>query len=286
MNTIKKASILFLSVMTLYSCKTTKDKSIEYVTDPISEVQTHAEKDSVPNQRQRVKGEWIVLKAMGRDINAMENRAYIDFNAKESKIYGFTGCNYINGGFKMEGNDNIAFSNVITTSKYCDAISDEIRILQGMERAFSFVVYRKSGLYYMDIQDSNGKTVMHTKRHNADVMTGTWKVTAINGKTITGEQPLLVIDVPELKLHGKVGCNIINGAIGLDRNKDWFVQFQGIASTRSVCDKEMMDMQRDLLVSLEEVEQIVRINFDKIRLNDKDKNEVLMLERTNISTKR
>ena len=83
-----------------------------------------------------------------------------------------------------------------------------------------------------------------------------------------------------MKLHGKAGCNIFNGEIGLDRNKDWFIQFQNINVSRMKCDEAKMSIERDLLVALEEVEIIKRENGGKsILLLDKNKNELLQLER-------
>lgn len=265
----------------LFSCKIiSKDNSkIEYVTEPIAEAQTRSEKASVPNQKQRIKGEWIIVNASGKSINAMDERAYINFSPKDGKIYGFTGCNYINGNFNIENNDDIKFSNIITTTKYCDAISDENNILDALEQAIKFSIYKKDNLYYMDMKDVTGRTVMHTKRHNADVLSGSWAVKSIHKKNISDKQMKLIIDIPELKLHGNLGCNIINGTIGLDRNKDWFIQFYSITSTNNHCNGFDLNIERDLLIALEEVEYIDRKNYNEVVLCDKDKTEVLSLKR-------
>lgn len=270
------------------SCKSPKDsnKGIEYISEPITEVQTHSEKNVVPDQKQRVKGEWIILKASGKEINSLDERAYINFSPKEDKIYGFTGCNYINGKYEVSNENSIRFSDIITTAKHCDAVRDENNILNGLNTAMTFVVYRKDGLFYLDLKDSNGKTVVHMKHHNADVLTGTWEVTSIYEHAITENKPQLVIDIPELKLHGNLGCNIINGNIGLDRNKDWFVQFQRIVSTKRNCEEKFMDIERDLLVALEEVEYIDRTNYENIILRDKNRNNIISLKRIEIKVEK
>lgn len=266
----------------LFSCKTGHKNSskIEYVDGPLTEAQSRAEKESVPNQKQRVRGEWTILNASGKNIDAMEERAYLNFSPKEGKIYGFTGCNYINGDFNIENHDDIKFNNIITTSRHCDAISDETNILNALNASAKFAVYKKDNLYYMDLKDETGRSIMHTKRHNADVLTGTWKVNSIHKKNVSGQGIKLIIDIPELKLHGNLGCNLINGTIGLDRNKDWFIQFYSITSTKNDCDGSSLNTERDLMIALEEVEYIDRKSYDKIVLCDKDKKEVLSLERT------
>lgn len=282
--TIHITAIACLCLM--LSCKTAnKDTSkIEYVNEPITEEQTRSDKIAVPDQKQRVKGEWIILNAGGKDIDAMDERAYIDFSPKEGRIYGFTGCNYINGSFNIENDNGIDFYNVITTTRHCDAVSDEHNILNAINAAATFSIYKKSDLYYMDLKDSAGTTVMHTKRHNADVLSGSWAVSSIHGKGITGNKLTLIIDIPELKLHGNLGCNIINGQIGLDRNKDWFIQFFNITSTNNNCGGETMNIERNLLIALEEVEYINRKNRNEAILCDKDKKEVLSLVRKKFDT--
>lgn len=281
MNKFISYIIIGLSVITA-SCKTAETKDIEYVTEPITEIQTNFEQKSLPNQNKLIKGEWVIIKASGKSINDLEERAYINFNALDGKIYGYTGCNYINGNFSVDGNTNLRITDIITTAKECDAINEERSIIEGLNNASSFSIYKKDGLYYLDIKSADGKTAVHAKRHNADVLTGTWKVTAIEKKPVDNDRLRLVIDIPELKLHGEAGCNIINGTIGLDRNKDWFIQFQSIASTKRACDGETMSLERNLLIALEEVEYIQRLSFNEIKLQDKNRNEVLTLKRIEI----
>lgn len=279
--------ITLTSLSLLFSCKTgLKDNpKIEYITEPITEAQSRAERISVPNQKQRVRGEWIILNSSGKAIDAMDERAYINFSPREGKIYGFTGCNYINGDFNIENNDNIEFSNIITTTRHCDAISDENNILNALGTASKFIIYKKSDLYFMDLEDAAGKRIMHTKRHNADVLTGVWKINTIHGKNVSNQEIDLVIDIPELKLYGNLGCNRLNGTIGLDRNKDWFIQFYSITSTNNNCNDTALNLERDLLIALEEVEYIDRKDHNNVRLLDKDKKEVLSLKRSELETK-
>ena len=79
--------------------------------------------------------------------------------------------------------------------------------------------------------------------------------------------------------------HIINGQIGLDRNKDWFIQFYSITSTNNNCNDTALNLERDLLIALEEVEYIDRKDHNNVRLLDKDKKEVLSLKRSELETK-
>ncbi len=284
-----KITILLLSalMMSFASCKTQSSKKVEYIEEPITvEAEQDSQKKNVPDQRQRVKGEWIIISANGNELSQTEERPYIDFSAREGRIYGFTGCNIVNGNFSVQPGNKIKFDNVITTMKFCDGISDERCVLNGLNEADNFTVYRQDDLYYLDIKNAAGETVLHMKRHNADVLTGTWGVSSIEGRHVSDKQIKLIIDVPESKIYGDTGCNIINGTLGVDRNKDWFIQFYSIVSTKKMCDEKSMKIERNLLVALEKVEFIHRISNKEMKLTDKDGNEVLHLHLINLKESR
>lgn len=258
---------------------TTTTTSTETISANITENLPHTKK--AVKSPQNLRGEWIVIKAMGKPVDSMNERAYIFFSSKESKIYGYTGCNYINGIYSVYEGSEIALNNIITTRKYCEAVNEEHNILNGINTAFSYTIYKDSatGLDMLDLKNKVGQTVLHMKRHNADIISGTWTVESIKGKNNFNQEIQLVIDVPELHLHGKTGCNFINGDIGIDRNKDWFVQFQSISSTRKLCSNEAMKVERELLIALEEVEFINKKSSDIIALIDKNRKEVLVLKK-------
>ena len=281
----------FILSIILFSCgsiKENKHVSTEKLSDTTTiKSETSTFTDNSPHTKkaiqspQNLRGEWIIIKAMGRPVDTMKERAYIFFSSKENKIYGYTGCNYINGGYSIYEGFEISLKDIITTSKICEAINEERNIIQGINSAFSYSIYKdsKTGLDMLDLKDNTGHTVLHMKRHNADVISGTWSVESIRGKDNLNQEIQLVIDVPELHLHGKTGCNFINGDIGIDRNKDRFVQFQSISSTRKMCDDKTMKVERELLIALEEVEFIKKKSNDIYALLDKNRKEVLVLKK-------
>ena len=57
---------------------------------------------------------------------------------------------------------------------------------------------------------------MTLEKRMVDLLNGSWKVTTIDGKKITEENPTMVIDIPEAKLSGFAGCNRMFGGISLD----------------------------------------------------------------------
>ena len=232
---------------------------------------------------QNVRGEWIIIKASGKEIDTLDERAYLFFSRHDNKLYGYTGCNYINSDYKAEGG-KIAFSNIIISQRRCDAIRDEASILNALNRAASYEIYKDNrlDLEILDVKDKSSKVFLNTKRHKADVLSGVWSVKSIHGERIDAGKVQLVIDIPEAHLHGSGGCNIINGDIGLDRNKDWFIQFQGITASNKSCGDVDMSLRRELLIALEEVEYIDKQSDSVYSLLDKNKKEVILLNRENI----
>ena len=135
---------------------------------------------------QNVRGEWIIIKASGKEIDTLDERAYLFFSRHDNKLYSYTGCNYINSDYKAEGG-KIAFSNIIISQRRCDAIRDEASILNALNRAASYEIYKDNrlDLEILDVKDKSGKVVLHTKRHKADVLSGVWSVTSIHGERTT-----------------------------------------------------------------------------------------------------
>ncbi len=241
-------------------------------------------KESVENAKSKLDGEWIILSALGKETNPRTGqRPYMAFNMSDNKIYGNLGCNYINGSYTLREKNGISFGDVTTTLRDCDFLREETNIVESINRAASFNIHKKNGKLFLELFDASKNLLLTSKRHYANMLSGSWTVKKIKGKEIEDMTIELVIDIPELKLHGNTGCNIINGAIGLDRNKDWFVQFLDISSTRRACDKKTTAIERDLLVALEEVEIINRQNDKTTELLDKDKNVVLTLKRTQLT---
>lgn len=53
-----------------------------------------------------VDGKWNVLKVNGEDVVVTGDKTpFIEFNAEESKVHGYTGCNIMNGAYTQNGKE-------------------------------------------------------------------------------------------------------------------------------------------------------------------------------------
>ena len=133
----------------------------------------------------RIYGEWIILSANGRDMNLRDSAPYIDINASDGKIYGDVGGNVVNACFEIPERGHISVSEIEMTHLPSAYIREEDDIKTGLGDACSYTITKKKNdIYYLDLLDKRGNIVVHAKRHNADVMTGMWRIDKINGNEI------------------------------------------------------------------------------------------------------
>lgn len=278
--------VLFIcGCIILSSCSMFKDnKKIDTpqkgttVTEGGSPVSTQTVSSQAANEKQ-ISGEWYMVSVYNKKI-VSENLPFLNFNITDGRVYGNNGCNVINGGFKITANKEISFTQMVSTMMACPHFKYEAQIMKALSEAVGYSFSTQSGVIFLNLMDRLGATVLQLKRHNIDFLNGAWTVKEIHGKSIDNPAVKLVIDVPELRLHGNSGCNIINGSVGVDPKKENAVQFLQIVSTRKMCPD--MKVETSLLVALEEVESAKKKNSNEVILYDNKHNPVVVLKRLNL----
>lgn len=227
-----------------------------------------------------INGEWTVFSVDGETISG-EERPYIIFSEKENKIYGSNGCNIINGDYEATESGEIAFINIISTMMACDNSPYENAINNGINNAAMYSITQNGHEYYMTISSFENQELLVLRKHNMDFLNGAWRVSEINNKKNKNESITLMFDITELRLHGNTGCNLVNGSIYIDSDKNNSIQFHGLIATRMACPENDMKTETALLVALEEVEHAEKDNENTVKFFDKDKNEILVLTKIN-----
>lgn len=221
-------------------------------------------------------GEWIIYEVNLEKIEG-EERPYIYFNIPNHRFYGSNGCNTINGDFSVKA-DSISLSNIISTQKACHDAPYEYQINYALGQITKYDVIRQGNEHYLNLYDSNNIKVLVLRRHNMDYLNGTWQVIGISGISYNDDKLKIVIDIPELKLHGNTGCNVVNGQLLIDPDKENSIQFHQLITTRMVCPTQSLETA--FLVALEEVEA-AKLSEDgsEVSMLDKKGNEVLRLKK-------
>lgn len=157
-----------------------------------------------------------------------------------------------------------------------EGITDyEINQALGATRFYTWEI--KGSDYYLYFLDSTKRQVMSLMHQNFDFLNGSWNVTRINDTKVNNPDVQLVIDVPEGKVHGNTGCNILNGSLETDMEAANSISFSAIATTRMACPAP--NYETELLVALEEASTAKPISPNEVILLNSQGKQVLLLTR-------
>lgn len=221
-------------------------------------------------------GEWVIYNVGEEDVKGDE-RPYVNFSVADGRFYGSNGCNVINGDFRIEGNQRMVLENVIATQRFCADAYHEAAINKALGEVYTYTIDRKGNEYYLGLNNINNCRLMVLRKHNMDYLNGAWRVTSVSGKKCEDESVQLLIDIPELRIHGNTGCNILNGTLYIDPDKEDAIQFQQIVTTRMAC--KDANQETAFLIALEEVDVCRKGKDNTAIMYDKDDNVVLVLKK-------
>lgn len=229
------------------------------------------------SQLNAIAGEWTIQYVNGQKITGDE-RPYINFESSTGRFYGSNGCNILNGDFKLEDGNRILFENVISSMKMCDNAPWETLINGAVNQAVSFKLEEKGNEASLSLFGAQAQSpLLVLERHNLDFLNGAWGVVSINGHKVQSQEMKFVIDIPEQKIHGNAGCNILNGSILVDPDTESSIQFYELATTRMTCP----DIQEEtaLLLALEEANSARRLQNGTVALLSKAGKEIVVIKR-------
>lgn len=226
----------------------------------------------------RLNGEWVFYNLYGEKVTG-EERPYINIVNDEGRFYGSNGCNILNGTVVSPKEGDIQFTNILSTRKFCQNAPFEYKINVALDAVKGYSIKQFGHEYYLDLTDKNGYIIVVLRRHNMDFLNGAWRVTSINGELNRNEGVEIVIDIPEGRIHGNTGCNLLNGQVTIDPDKNNSIQFGNIGTTRMMC--QDMQTETSFLVALEEVEAAYADGNNAASLYNSRGKQVLGLERIN-----
>lgn len=233
---------------------------------------------TITNPAEQLYGEWNIISIRKKPISTRE-RAYIYLDFASHKVYGNNGCNTMNGTFKQNGND-IIFKDFITTEASCHNATGERTIMKTLSEVQHYSLSILYQVEYLNLLNSKGQVLMTLRRQNLDLLNGAWIVKEVEGNNILNANVRLVIDAVMNTIHGNTGCNIINGIITIDPEKDFAIQFEDLHSSGNDCDN--IDNETAVLIALEQTEACKRINDNEVGFLDGKGRIVLVLSRINV----
>lgn len=231
-------------------------------------------------------GEWTAFDVKGKAVTG-DDRPYIIFEKNNDNpylvnCYANNGCNTLNGmmsvtpGGKMQSSSQFA-----STMRMCPDAPYEIGFTEAINYVNNYTLEKIGSEYLLYLKNAAGQTLMVLRKADAGFMNGAWRVTRLGGKDISDNTQMeMVIDIPELKVHGNAPCNVFNGSIFIDPAKQNSIQFRDIATTRMSCPE--LQLEQELLVALEQVETVVPGHDETAILKDNQGRQLMVLKRINL----
>lgn len=267
-------------VVGLSSCGSLKKSNSTAVKVDNKVEESQEDQSIVPYSVEDLEGEWTISSVGGHKVTG-ENRPYVNFSLQDNKMYGSNGCNIINGGLIVKGN-NMSFDKVISTMMACPDAPYEQAINLALENTRTYSISKRGHEFYLELKNGSKQTVMVLRKHNMYFLNGTWHIEEIDGQKYNLPDMQMVLDVQELRLHGNTGCNLVNGSLVIDPDKSNSIQFNNLASTRMMCDPESMKAETACLVALESVEFAKKGRHDTVQLFDKDNKVVMVIKKVEV----
>ncbi|MDE7153353.1 MAG: META domain-containing protein [Muribaculaceae bacterium] len=229
----------------------------------------------------KINGKWAIMSVLGEQIVGDEHPE-IYFEAESHKFYGNNGCNTMNGTFTITGENKILLSDVITTMMLCPDAPFEYKINQALGQIAAYSLTTEQQDSYLSLQTVRGTTVMVLHRSDNDYMDGVWRVMSINGDRMAVDEEMnLVIDIPEGRLHGVMGGNVVNGKVLVDSEQANSIQFISLISSRQPT--RYQSQETALMLALENVTSWSKDGNLHVILKDASGKEMLKLQRVDLN---
>lgn len=274
---LTSASIL----LAMSACKTQK---VVNTTPVVGVVKTQTVEQTEGTIQKVLYGEWTASQVGDQHVTG-ENRPYIVFDEDSNnpflvKCYANNGCNTLNGEYAVTpGGKMKATGELISTMMMCPDAPYEMGFNMALNTVESYSIEKIGSDYLMYLKDGSGATTLILRKSDLDFVNGAWTVQKIGNTPAPQEAEMkIVIDIPELKIHGNAGCNVLNGDIKLNPDVQNSIEFTNLATTRMMC--PYMETEQEFIKALESAKKVATTsNKDIIFFTDASGNTVVVLKR-------
>lgn len=274
---LTSASIL----LAMSACKTQK---VVNTTPVVGVVKTQTVEQTEGTIQKVLYGEWTASQVGDQHVTG-ENRPYIVFDEDSNnpflvKCYANNGCNTLNGEYAVTpGGKMKATGELISTMMMCPDAPYEMGFNMALNTVESYSIEKIGSDYLMYLKDGAGATTLILRKSDLDFVNGAWTVQKIGNTPAPQEAEMkIVIDIPELKIHGNAGCNVLNGDIKLNPDVQNSIEFTNLATTRMMC--PYMETEQEFIKALESAKKVATTsNKDIIFFTDASGNTVVVLKR-------
>lgn len=235
--------------------------------------------NAFPIPHEIINGKWVINSVRGIPTLG-DDRPYIIFDETAKQMYANNGCNTLNAEYNISAENLIKFYNILSTQRYCHDAKFEAEINDAISNVYKISFTQIGNEYYLDFLKMDGSNLITLRKANLEFIDGIWKIAEINGNSskLKNKNYELALDITEMKLHGNIGCNTVNGTILLDASKNNSITFLDLRSTKMSCPDTELELE--ILIALESVEKYKKENDKILYLYDKNGNKLLELINT------
>lgn len=230
-----------------------------------------------------IDGEWTIVEINGANLSSDTNKPFIGIDTAKKRMFGNSGCNRMMGQLSFEPNaKKISFSSVATTRMACMNMIIEENILNTLK----FVqFYRVENRETLLLCNGNKRPIVVLEKKQSlesilSSLSGKWMIKTLENNPISvtdQESPFLSFDTAESRIHGNLGCNIVNGSFSVDPEKIDRIHFSKMISTMRACPD--MDLEQKLLKAVESVSSFKIQPKGLLNLYDEENNLLVTLEK-------
>lgn len=229
-------------------------------------------------------GDWAILDIEGNQVKTSEeDYPYIGFQPSATApgildFYAYNGCNFLNGKVTVKNGVISHNSDFISTMKMCPDAEYELAIAGALEKMKSLKVQRLNNESFLYLNDAAGNTIMTLRRHNLNFLEGAWRVTQLGDTKVPAKAELqIVVDLSSNTIHGDAGCNVLNGSVNIDMDRENGISFSRLTTTRMTCPD--IALEQSFLEALGNVRSAIQVGKDNAHLRDLAGNTIIILKR-------
>lgn len=224
-------------------------------------------------------GEWNIVTVAGEQTTG-EELPFIGLDMEAKRLYGYTGCNRMMGGFEVDtlNAGKIHFTQVATTRMMCPDMNLETKVVDALNKVAGYTETENG----VALTDEKGNTLLtlskrETPQVTVESLNGEWVIAAVNGAALEkmDKTPFLSFNVAEKHVHGNGGCNVINGGFMQEEGKPASLRFTQFISTMMA--GPGMDVERKVLKAIDTVRSFTVKEDQSVALLDENGVEVLTL---------
>lgn len=252
--------------LTLSQCKSAQQVTV----NDAGVVKTETRSQTSATIHTVIFGTWHVTNVNGTPVdNSGSNIPYIQFGEDSAnpylvKCYAYNGCNYINGEYAVTpGGEMKPTSDFASTMRMCDDAPYEMGITLALNTVTRYSIEKEGASYTMSLYNTAGQTMLTLSKYDAAYINGSWEITSVGDTKINASNDAyqLVIDLNEGKIHGNVGCNVINGTATSNIQVQNSISFSNLATTRMTCPDIQKEQQ--IVAALSTVSSVEFSNENK-----------------------